>query len=454
MSSNSITTTQTSGVEDVVVSMATRVGILLSGVAIQSLLAYALLPAGRGEFAVCILFATLVGVLFTPGADAGTQYFVMIKRINVSQGVVVSLAICLCGAAAAAAMAIPLINSNVAFFQKAEPTSFYVALVLIPLAAFSNAVQHQLAGLRRFKVLALCSLIQTVANGLALVCLVVVLKRGVDGALFAACVGNLTMILACLRDLRRNADLTAETPARSTLVMVLRYGLKYYIARIGWGIDIRVGILLLSMLAGRAEIGLFAVASGLMMRLVMISNAVFAPLLPRTAKDDEGRPDLVAFCARITTWITGAALILLLAFHVPLVRIMLSAEFLPAAPLIRIIAPGILVFAGGNILTAYFRGVGRPDICSWAVALGLCLNLVMVPFLYPKVGVEAAAWAMTAGLFGRSALLSIAYSRMTRANPTINWLPQRGDIPRVVGLVRSEITSLLHRPPINASSNP
>ena len=222
MSSNSITTTQTSGVEDVVVSMATRVGILLSGVAIQSLLAYALLPAGRGEFAVCILFATLVGVLFTPGADAGTQYFVMIKRINVSQGVVVSLAICLCGAAVAAALAIPLINSNVAFFQKAEPTSFYVALVLIPLAAFSNAVQHQLAGLRRFKVLALCSLVQTVANGLAVVCLVVVLKRGVDGALFAACVGNLTMILACLRDLRRNVDFEARVAG----TIYARYGPK------------------------------------------------------------------------------------------------------------------------------------------------------------------------------------------------------------------------------------
>ena len=453
MSTNSITTTQTSGVEDVVVSMATRVGILLSGVAIQSLLAYALLPAGRGEFAVCVLFAALVGVLFTPGADAGTQYFVMIKTINVSQGVVVSLAICLCGAVAAAALAIPLINSNVAFFQKAEPTSFHVALVLIPLATFSNAVQHQLAGLRRFRILALFSLLQTVGNGLALVCLVLVLQLGVDGALWAACVGNLIMIMACLRDLRRNADLTAEMPARSTLVMVLRYGIKYYIARIGWGVDIRVGILLLSMLAGRTEIGLFAVASGLMMRFVMISNAVFAPLLPRTAKDDDGRPELVAFCARITTWITAAALILLLAFHIPLVRILLSAEFHPAVSLIRIIAPGILVFAGGNILTAYFRGISRPDICSWAVALGLVVNLVMVPLLYPKIGVEAAAWAMTAALFGRSALLSVAYCRMTRSNPSSNWFPQRGDISRLLELSRAAIGRVLYRSPIDATSH-
>ena len=130
-------------------------------------------------------------------------------------------------------------------------------------------------------------------------------------------------------------------------------------------------------------------------------------------------PNSSRFCARITTWITAAALILLLAFHIPLVRILLSAEFHPAVSLIRIIAPGILVFAGGNILTAYFRGISRPDICSWAVALGLVVNLVMVPLLYPKIGVEAAAWAMTAALFGRSALLSVAYCRMTRSNPSL-----------------------------------
>ena len=451
MSTTAPSNMQTTGVEDVVVNLATRIGILLSGVAIQSLLAYVLLPAGRGEFAVCILFAALVSVLLTPGADAGSQYFVMTKKINVTQRVAVSLAICLVGAVAASAIAIPLINSEIAFFQKAETTSFSVALALIPLTALSNALQHQFAGLRRFKVLAVLLLAQTSANGIALLCLVALLRFGVVGALLASCVGNLIMITACLRDLRRNAELTIEVPSRSALERVLRYGLKYYIARIGWGVDVRFGLLLLSLLAERAKIGLFAVASGLMMRFVIISNAIFVPLLPRTALDRDGRPDLVAFCARMTTWITGAALILLLAFHVPVVRILLSAGFLPAVSLIRIIAPGILVFAGGNLLTAYFRGIGRPDVCSWAVAFGLGINLVVVPLLYPKIGVEAAAWAMTLGLVGRSALLCAVYCRMTRTNPSFGWMPQRRDIPSLLQFVCTGIARALHRSRVNAA---
>lgn len=452
MRTTKLSATPTSGVEDVAVSMATRIAVLLFGVAIQSLLAYVLLPAGRGEFAVCILFAALVSVLFTPGADAGSQYFVMAKEITASQGVAVSLAICLSGAVVAAALTLPLLNSDLSFFQKAEPSSFHVTIVLIPLTAFSSAVQHQLAGLRRFRVLALFSLVQTAANGLALVCLVLLLQLGVAGALFAVCVSNLVTIVICVYDLRRNVGLRIEVPRRSVLGRVLRYGLKYYVARIGWGVDLRIGILLLSLLAGRAEIGFFAVASGLMIRFIIISNAVFAPLLPRTTADHSGRPDLVVFCARVTTLITGVALVLLIVVHVPLVRILLSAEFAPAASLIRIIAPGILIYSGAHILTAYFRGVGKPEICSWAVALGIGLNVALVPMLYPKIGVEAAAWGMTAGLVGRSALLSVVYFRMTGTKPSLTWFPQRGDLRRVLVRIRSEFNRL-NRTAIHVPSN-
>lgn len=445
--------TRTTGVEDVVVTMATRLGLLLSGVAIQSLLAYALLPVGRGEFAVCILFAALAGVLFTPGADAGAQYFVMRKEITVSQGVASAVAICSAGGAVSAALAIPLIGSDIAFFRKADPASFHLALGLVPLTAFSNAVQHQLAGLRRFRALAIMSLVQTGTNTVALVCLVLVLQLGVEGALISSGMGNLVMIVACIRDLRRDADLRLEFPRSAELAGILRYGVKYYIGRLGWGVDLRVGVLVLSMIAERVEIGLFAVASGLLMRFVVISNAIFAPLLPRAAKDHGGRPDLVSFCSRVTTCLTGGALVLMLVFHVPIVRILLSSEFLPSATLIRIIAPGILIFSGGNILTAYFRGVGRPGICSWAVTLGLCINVIAIPLLYPRIGVEAAAWAMTAGLFGRSLLLSVAFHRMTQVHPALGWLLQRDDIPRLVALVRKEVTRVLNRAPGGAGSN-
>ena len=429
--------------------MAKRVGMLVSSVAIQSLLAYALLPAGRGAYAVCVLFAALLGILFTPGADAGAQYFVVSKKINVSQGVSISLLVCLIGAGLATALAIPLIHSNIAFFQKAEPGSFYVALLLVPLSTFASAMQHHLSGLGRFARLAVFSLLQTMVNGVAAASLLLGLHLGVEGALLAVCIGDLVMIILCLWDLRRNAGLKWNTPRPSALSGVLCYGLKYHAARIGGGVEARVGVLLLGMLASRSEVGMFAVASGLMMRFIMISYSVATPLIPRAARDERGRPDLVAFCARITTWVTGAALIVLLSFSVGAVRILLSAEFLPIVPLVRIIAPGILVFAGSNVLTSYFRVVNRPEACSWAAVAGLSANLVIVPLLYRALGMAAAAWGMTAGLFVRSAVLSILYYHATRTPPTANWLLQRGDVKRVRSYAKATIGRVIGRSSIH-----
>ena len=101
------------------------------------------------------------------------------------------------------------------------------------------------------------------------------------------------MIILCLRDMKRHAGLRWVIPQRSVMADVLRYGLRYHLARIGNNVDVRIGVVLLGILAPSAKVGFFAVASALMMRVLLISDAVAAPLLPRAARDALGRPALV-----------------------------------------------------------------------------------------------------------------------------------------------------------------
>ena len=131
--------------------MATYVGMVALNLALQGLLAYLLLPEGRGTYAACIIFALLFGVLFTPGAYSGAQYFVMAKRFSLSQGVATASAICAVGVGLASLVAIPIIHSGIPFFQKAEIRSFYLAVALIPLISYSAASSAQLAAPTAFR---------------------------------------------------------------------------------------------------------------------------------------------------------------------------------------------------------------------------------------------------------------------------------------------------------------
>ena len=440
----------TTGGQEVVLLLATQVGVVLAGVATQSLTAYILLPEGRGAYAVCLLFGFLFGALFTPGADRGAQYFVMAGRTSVSQGVSIASAICVGGAGLGVAAAIPLIHSDVAFFQKADTRSFYFALSLVPLTACSTSLHLQLAGLRRFAKLALFSLLQSMTNVVMISVLVWGLDLGVDGAVASVALGHAVFIGACISDLRRSCGLVPELPRRADVARVLGYGWKGYVARTGAMLDERVGILFLGMLASRADIGVFAVGIALMTRFTMIPNSVVPSIMPRIAKDAEGRPDLVTLSTRGVYWATGAALAGLLAISSPLVRVLLSEAFLPVVPILWVLAPGILALSGSLVMMAYFNSVNRPDVCSWATGVGLSANVGSLVILYPLLGFEAAAWAMTIGFVSRSVFLLFMYRRAARVSLVSLWLPQRGDATRLRDLARGILGRSAGRQPADA----
>ena len=416
---------RTTGARDAAIVFATQVGVVAFGLAIQSLLAYTLLPEGRGSFAVCVVFASVLGVLFSPGAAQGAQYFVMTKQATVSEGVSVALAICLFAAALAFALTMPFIHSDVAFFQKADTRAFYLALALVPVMAFSGSMEYQLAGLRRFGRLAVFTLAHVAVNILILLGLVWVDRVTVEGAVAAAIGAHGCTVVLCAWYLRRHHGLIPTNPLRAPAARIVGYGLRFHPAGIGGVLETTAGVLVLGLFASAAEIGLFATASALMFRLRMISDAVGNALLPRIA--GSGRPELTTLCLRVVWCGTVTAILAMLLISTPLVRVLFSAAFLPAVPLLWIMAPGVLAQACAGILGTYFKGIGRPGICSWAVSLGLAVNLLAIPALYPTLGVSAAAWGLALGMTCRLVVLAVAFTRATRMRWLSIWLPRLGD---------------------------
>lgn len=415
------------GGQDAALVFATQAWVTVAGLICQSMLAYLLLPEGRGAYAVCVAFAHILGIFLTFGADQGAQFFSMTKQMSVSKCLLAALGLSLVGSALGAAAALPLIHSGLAFFQKADPSAFLASLALIPLTACSFAAEMQLAGIKRFAALLRLTLARSAATVLGTLLLVWQFEMGVQGALLALCASHAVMLLGCFQDLRKNLRLGFEPPSWTELAQILHYGLRIHLTRLGNVLEKHIGILALAILADRLALGLFAAVSAIMLHLHLIADSVGIALYPRTVGDAAKAPQLIGRCLRLACLATAGTLALLLAVSAPLVRLLLSEAFLPAVPMMWIMAPGILAFAAANLLTTYFKGIDRPGICSWAAWAGLLVNAAACFALHPALGMESAAWALSLGLCVRTAWLGIAFHRRTDMALGAVWLPNRED---------------------------
>lgn len=425
-----------SGGKETLIVFATQLWGLAVGLGTQSVLAWMLAPSGRGEYAVCMLFGGVIGVIFTLGTDRAAQYVVMSKSQSLSHAGSVAIIAAVFGSALAIVLGFALIHSPIAFFHKADTTAFTIALAIIPLTVLNTTLGLQLAGLRRFGRLGLITVLHTSSTLAFIVGLVAVLGLGVHGALLAQVLSSLLVACLFFWDLRSSCGFRLILPRLPHFRQILSYGGRYYVARIGNLIDSGLGIFMIAMFATREEIGLFAAASALVLKVLVFADSMEAALLPRIADDPAGRIELVGQCVRLSGLFTGVAVAGIAIVSFPLVSILFSPKFIPAVPLIWILAPGVVIYGGSQIIMAFFRGTGRPGTCSLVIWVGLAANILALVVLYPLIGLPAAAWATTLSYASRAIVLFESYRRASgqRASDVLRFQPS--DISAVKRLLR------------------
>ena len=416
------------GRREVGLVLATRLGVMGIMLLGQGVLAHTLLAEGRGMYAVCVLFGTLCGALFTPGSDRGAQYFVMSRQLSLSQGMSAAFGICVAGSLVGVAAMLPLVHSDLRFFDNAEESSFYLAFLLIPAVTMSVATLRQIAGLRRFVQMAVFSLIQAVAFLSTTVILVWELGFGVNGAIASLIVGHAVSTVIGIIDLRRHCGLSFSIPSPDSLLRVLRYGLRDYVSTVGQAASGVVAALMLGLLAGPAEIGLVALSSAIVTRVLVVPYSVSTFLAPRVAEDPSRGADLSAYCTRMSVWIVGCALIAWVATSGPTVALLLPGEFAPVVHLTWIMSIGVCAASASEVLTSYFGASDLPQVASRSVWVGLSASVALIFALYPAMGIEGAAWALTGGNICRGAVLLSVFCRRTGKSLCSVLTPRQSDV--------------------------
>ena len=410
------------------VTLSLTVISLFASIGVQAALAWCLGTDGRGEFAVCMLFASVMGVVFGCGSDRATQYFLISKRFSVSQAISVSFAMVFGSSVFAIIVGWYLVSAPIAFFNKADPALFRMGLVLIPLGALTTSLALLLAGQRRFAYAGISSLLTGIFNLAFVLVFVLGAEFGVKGALLSMVLAILLTIAIQLYGLWNDSDRRLSIPRLRDLLDSIGYGLRYYIARLGNVLNVHVGMILLAFIASsREELGLFTAAAVLIGRILIIPTSVNKVLLPRVGEDTSGRPDLVGLSCRMSALAVGIGVIALLAFSNIVVPILLSPDFQPCVLLIWIFALGVFLRGSTLPLRSYFIGVDRPGIVSLSTGTQLLVNFLLIPVLYKRYGLAGAAWAATAGDIAGSLILIIRFRAVSKLSYSQTWCWKHSD---------------------------
>jgi len=379
----------------------------------ESCLAWFLGPSGRGSYAVCLLFATLLSLVFGVGCDVASIYFVSSKRFSLSEGITYSLIYGGIGSGLAIIAGLILMQFPLSFFDKASPTSFYLALITVPVLLFALVFMGLLTAVQQFDWFAAVSILNGLVKLLLTVVFVWFLSWGVNGALLAIFTTDIITIGTTFVLFSRKYGTVLAKPSMKKIMDMLHYGARYYIGKVSNQMNFQIGTMILALFATKEEIGLFAVASVITARAMIIPDTLGTVLIPKIAGNKTGKMELVAQCSRLTAISCGALLLILAVFAKPIVMVLFSSAFLPAVPLIRIMAVGVFVRCSCKVFEPFLLGTDHPGTLSFSVTVGIIFNFIILILLLPMMGLIGAAVAVSAGYFVSSAFLASAFIRFS-----------------------------------------
>lgn len=389
---------------------------MIIGMGTQISLAWLLGPADRGSFAVCLIFATLLNVFCLVGCDIASVYFVSSKRFSLSEGVVYAFIYGGLGSLLGMLVGWLLLHLPLSYWEKASIDSFYLALFLVPTMVFSYTLLQLVTAVHRFGWAAFFATLESLMILIFTLSFLWWLRLGVMGALLGLICGHIFIVLNILFFFRKHYSLAWVRPKQVRLKEMFSYGLRYYLGKISNLVNLEIGTIILAFFATREQVGIFSVASQITSRMMVIPTSLITVLIPKVAANESGRKELIAKCCRLTFQIMLIAMGVLAIVARPLVEILFSPEFAPAAILIQIMTIGIVIRSIGKVLVPYMLGTNRPGISSTSVAVGAVVNIIALWVLLPILGLSGAAVAMVVGFSASTLILLLYFIRITKCS--------------------------------------
>jgi antigen flippase len=202
----------------------------------------------------------------------------------------------------------------------------------------------------------------------------------------------------------------------------IRFGVRVHLGSLMSLANLRLDLLLMSLLLPAWQVGLYGTANNAMLPVVVASSGASLLLAPAVARLSAGSkevaPSTVGQLTKIRREARRHLLVALvagavLAMTAPiLIRVTFGISFLPAATLIRILIPGYVARVYATVATSGAVGMRKPWVGNCSEACALAITLALLPFLLPRYGATGAAITSSCAYAVSAMVVALALRRL------------------------------------------
>jgi len=385
---------------------------------------------GNGAAALLILIPTMIAMFGSLGIDKANGYLVGAKKwgVQVLLGNSLFLAATISLLAGLAYWAAMPLTLNFLSAKGINQPMLKLAFAIAPLALLEMYLYGILWGLSRIPQLSLVSLVRFSSHLALSVVLVVILKRGVEGAVIAAVVTPGICVALYLIFLRSDARLLLSC-SKNALKDALTFGIQVHLANLLQFLNYRLDVFIVNYFIGVTDVGFYVVAVSLVELVWYLPDACGFVLFPKTASSDSDvATQFTLKVARLSIFLTAIAALGLLLVSRWLIVTFYTTEFLPALYPLWALLPGAVCLSLSKIIFSDLGGRGKPYYGAFASLVSLFVTLGLDLLLIPRWGIMGAAVASSASYLTNASVALIAYLRLTGNTLTKVLVIQRSDL--------------------------
>jgi O-antigen/teichoic acid export membrane protein len=404
---------------------------LLAAFAINLAISRTLGDTGKGLVTLLVYIPSVLFSISHLGMGAASQYFISRNdgspRAHLSNALVFPL---MASVLVIGAFCIgyeiwkPLVNNL-------PLSTMVVALIAVPLMIIYELCSQQLVAHGRIMQKSVSDVAQTYA---ALIAIIIVLllpgrsaQRVFAGYVFGWSIGAALNLYYSTRIVG-----LPTTPSWKLFTKSFRYGVWIYVNSIVTYLLTRADFFILVALQSSIGLGgVYSVAAGLTMPLIMVPYAVQTVFFPRASaqSDEDANRSTPFYFRQLVLVMTSLAVLAALLSH-PVLLLFGGSFVAGQVPMLILLVATILKGTGG-ILSVHVLGRGRSGVMTSVTAMTLAVALLLNYLLIPPLGMIGAALA-TAGAYAAQNVLLVFMFRTVA----------RGDIRQLFKFSRNDIITL------------